>query len=600
MRELAVPAIVTIGERESLSDPVWANAEHHPAAVQFLLPDRQITTVQFRDEVVALARGLIAAGVKPGDRVALMSRTRYEWTLTDYAILAAGAVTVPIYETSSVEQVRWILADSGAVACITESGKNTATVAEAAPGLAQVWEIEAGALGELGAQGASVDASAVDERRAGIRADDVATIIYTSGTTGKPKGCLLTHRNMLTDIGNAVPELGILFKPGSTTLLFLPLAHSFARLLQIGVVAARVQTAFAPDVKNLVADLARVRPTFVLAVPRVFEKVYNSAKQKAHGDGKGRIFDAAEATAIAYSRSLDTGGPGLGLRLKHALFDRLVFSKLRAALGGRCTAAISGGAPLGERLGHFYRGIGVLVLEGYGLTETSPAISFNRESALRIGTVGRPLPGVTVRIADDGEVLARGDIIFPGYFNNPDATAEALSAEEGSPESPGVRSVWFHTGDLGELDTDGFLRITGRKKEILVTAGGKNVAPAVLEDRVRAHALVSQCMVVGDQRPFIAALVTVDEEALPKWLESAGRPATAAADLRDDPALRAAIQSAVDEANKAVSQAEAIRVFRILPRDFTEATGELTPSLKVKRAVVMKEYADEIDAIYLR
>ncbi|NUT34773.1 MAG: long-chain fatty acid--CoA ligase [Hamadaea sp.] len=588
MRELAVPAVVTIGERESLSDPVWSNAAQHPDAIQFLLPDRQITTAQFRDEVVAVARGLIAAGVQPGDRVALMSRTRYEWTLADYAILAAGAVTVPIYETSSVEQVRWILADSGAVACVTESGKNTATVAEAAPELAQVWEIEAGALRDLAAKGEAVDADAVDERRAGIRADDVATIIYTSGTTGKPKGCLLTHRNMLTDIGNAVPELGILFKPGSTTLLFLPLAHSFARLLQIGVVAARVQTAFAPDVKNLVADLARVRPTFVLAVPRVFEKVYNSAKQKAHSEGKGRIFDAAEATAIAYSRAQDSGGAGLGLRLKHALFDRLVFSKLRAALGGRCTAAISGGAPLGERLGHFYRGIGVLVLEGYGLTETSPAISFNRESALRIGTVGRPLPGVTVRIADDGEVLARGDIIFPGYYNNPEASAEA------------IRDGWFHTGDLGELDADGFLRITGRKKEILVTAGGKNVAPAVLEDRVRAHALVSQCVVVGDQKPFIAALVTVDEEALPKWLESAGRPAASAADLRDDPDLRAAIQSAVDEANKAVSQAEAIRVFRILPQDFTEATGELTPSLKVKRAVVMKEYADEIDAIYLR
>ena len=588
MRELAVPAVVTIGERDSLTDPVWANAEHHPGAVQFLLDDREVTCAGFRDEVVALARGLIAAGVGPGDRVALMSRTRYEWTLADYAIWAAGAVTVPIYETSSTEQVRWILADSGAVACVTESAAHTATVGKAAPQLADVWQIDTGALADLAAKGETIEATAVDERRAGVRAGDTATIIYTSGTTGRPKGCILSHRNLLADIGNAVPELDVLFRPGSTTLLFLPLAHAFARLLQIGVVAARVRTAFAPDVKNLVADLARVRPTFVLAVPRVFEKVYNSARQKAHSEGKGRIFHAAEATAIAYSRSLDEGGPGVGLRLKHAVFDRLVYGKLRAALGGHCTAAISGGAPLGERLGHFYRGIGLLVLEGYGLTETSPAITFNRERALKIGTVGRPLPGVTVRIADDGEVLARGDIIFQEYFNNPAATAEA------------IQDGWFHTGDLGELGDEGFLRITGRKKEILVTAGGKNVAPAVLEDRVRSHPLVSQCMVVGDQRPFIAALVTLDEEALPDWLSGEGRPGAAPAELRDDPALRAAIQSAVDEANKAVSKAEAIRVFRILPRDFTEATGELTPSLKVKRAVVMKEYTDEIDAIYLR
>ncbi|NUR72614.1 MAG: long-chain fatty acid--CoA ligase [Hamadaea sp.] len=601
MREMAVPAVVTIGDGDSLTDPVWVNADRHPDAVQFLLDDRQVTCAEFRTEVVALARGLIAAGVGPGDRVGLMSRTRYEWTLTDYAIWSVGAVTVPIYETSSAEQVRWILADSGAVACVTESAAHTATVREAAPllakpgrlsveppGVQSVWQIDAGDLTTVIARGADVDPDAVAQRRAGVRADDTATIIYTSGTTGRPKGCVLSHRNMLADIGNAVPELDILFHEGSTTLLFLPLAHAFARLLQIGAVAARVQTAFAPDVKNLVADLARVRPTFVLAVPRVFEKVYNSARQKAHGDGKGKIFDAAEATAIAYSQALETGGPGVGLRLKHALFDRLVYGKLRAALGGRCTAAISGGAPLGERLGHFYRGIGLLVLEGYGLTETSPAITFNREGAQKVGTVGRPLPGVAVRIADDGEILAKGDIIFREYFNNPVATTEAIS------------DGWFHTGDLGELDDDGFLRITGRKKEILVTAGGKNVAPAVLEDRVRAHPLISQCMVVGDQRPFIAALVTLDEEALPDWLATQGRAGTGLAELRDDPAVRAAIQSAVDEANKAVSKAEAIRVFRILPRDFTEATGELTPSMKVKRAVVMKEYADEIDAIYLR
>jgi long-chain acyl-CoA synthetase len=588
VRELAVAAVVTIAEHDDLTNPVWSNAAQYPDAVQFLLDDREVTCAGFRDEVVAVARGLIAAGVRPGDRVALMSRTRYEWTLVDYAIWAAGAITVPIYETSSTEQVRWILEDCGAVACVTESAAHTATVAEAAPGLAEVWSIDAGAVAELIRKGESVEPAEVERRREGVAASDVATIIYTSGTTGRPKGCVLTHRNMMSDIGNAIPELQVLFQPGSTTLLFLPLAHAFARLLQIGAVAARVRTGFAPDVKNLVADMARVGPTFVLAVPRVFEKVYNTARQKAHAGGKGRIFDAAEATAIAYSQALQDGKVGPGLRIKRVIFNRLVYAKLRAALGGHCTAAISGGAPLGLRLGHFYQGIGVPVLEGYGLTETSPAITFNRDSALRIGTVGRPLPGVTIRIADDGEVLVRGDVVFKEYFNNPEATAEAM------------QDGWFQTGDLGSLDADGFLSITGRKKEILVTAGGKNVAPTVIEDRLRAHPLVSQCMVVGDQRPFIAALVTLDEEAVSAWLAEQGREPTPIADLRDDQALQAAIQSAVDEANTAVSKAEAIRVFRILPRDFTEATGELTPSLKVKRAVVMKEYADDIDAIYLR
>jgi long-chain acyl-CoA synthetase len=600
VRELAVAAVVTIAEHDDLTDPVWSNAVRYPDAVQFLLDDREVTCAGFRDEVVAVARGLIAAGIRPGDRVALMSRTRYEWTLVDYAIWAAGAITVPIYETSSTEQVRWILEDCGAVACVTESAAHTATVAEAAPGLADVWSIDAGAVAELIRKGEGVDPAEVEQRREGVAASDVATIIYTSGTTGRPKGCVLTHRNMMSDIGNAIPELQVLFQPGSTTLLFLPLAHAFARLLQIGAVAARVRTGFAPDVKNLVADLARVGPTFVLAVPRVFEKVYNTARQKAHAGGKGRIFNAAEATAIAYSQALQDGKVGPGLRIKRVIFNRLVYAKLRAALGGHCTAAISGGAPLGPRLGHFYQGIGVPVLEGYGLTETSPAITFNRDSALRIGTVGRPLPGVTIRIADDGEILVRGDVVFKEYFNNPEATAEAVRPESDSGGSGEPSPAWFHTGDLGSLDADGFLSITGRKKEILVTAGGKNVAPTVIEDRVRAHPLISQCMVVGDQQPFIAALVTLDEEAVSAWLAEQGREATPIADLRDDQALRAAIQSAVDEANSAVSKAEAIRVFRILPRDFTEATGELTPSLKVKRAVVMKEYADDIDAIYPR
>jgi long-chain acyl-CoA synthetase len=400
---------------------------------------------------------------------------------------------------------------------------------------------------------------------------------------------MLTHRNMYTDIANAIPVLPNIFREGASTLLFLPLAHSFARLIQAGVIAGRVRTAHSADVKNLVEDLRSFRPTFVLAVPRVFEKVYNGAHQRAHADGKGGIFDRAVDAAVAYSEALDSpGGHGLMLKARHALFDRLVYGKLRAALGGRCDAAISGGAPLGARLAHFFRGIGVTVYEGYGLTETSPAAAVNTRDHIRIGTVGRPLPGVTIRIDDDGEIGIRGDLVFRGYWNNPDATAEILDAER-----------WFHTGDLGSLDADGFLTITGRKKEIIVTAGGKNVAPAVLEDRLRAHPLVSQCLVVGDQQPFVAVLVTIDEEAFAGWKARAGHPAGASvADLRADPALTAAIQEAVDEANQAVSKAESIRAFRILPEDFTETNGMLTPSLKVKRTVVTKEYADEIATIY--
>jgi long-chain acyl-CoA synthetase len=560
---------------------------------------QDVTCAQFRDEVVAVARGLIAAGVQPGERVALMSRTRYEWTLVDYAIWAAGAVTVPIYETSSPEQVQWILSDSGAVACVVETAAHLGhvlAVRASLPDLRDVWQLDQpvgappegrGAIAELVELGHSVPADMVEQRRAGVRSDDLATLIYTSGTTGRPKGCKITHRNMLTDIANALPGLSDILRPGARTVLFLPLAHSFARLIQVGVVASRVHTAHLGDPKQLVPVLGSFRPTFVLAVPRVFEKVFNGARQTAQAGGKGRIFDTAAATAIAYSEAHDRGRPGLGLVLRHALFDRLVYGKLRAALGGQCTAAISGGAPLGARLAHFFRGIGVTVYEGYGLTETSPAAAVNLQGAFRIGTVGRPLPGVSIRIADDGEVLVQGDIVFAGYWRHDAATAEVISPDG-----------WFSTGDLGELDDDGFLTITGRKKEIIVTAGGKNVAPAVLEDRVRAHPLVSQCMVVGDGQPFVAALVTLDEEGLPTWAAAHGKPDATIDALRNDPEVRAEIQAAIDEANKAVSRSESIRVFRILPADFTESNGMLTPSMKVKRTVVAKEYSDEIAAIY--
>ncbi|MEH1168391.1 AMP-binding protein [Micromonospora sp. CPCC 205539] len=602
MREFSVPPIVTVGDAANLTDPVWDNAEIAPDAVQFARRTptadstgttwAEVTCRQFRDEVVAVAGGLIAAGVQPGARVALMSRTRYEWTLLDYAIWAAGAVTVPIYETSSAEQAAWILADSGAVALVVETEAHAtliASVRDRLPELEQVWQIEVGGVDELVAAGAAIEATEVELRRKAVHAGDLATIVYTSGTTGRPKGCALTHRNLYADIANAVPVLPNLFNEGAATLLFLPLAHVFARLIQIGVVQARATMAHCPDTKNLVAELQEFRPTFVLSVPRVFEKVYNAAKQKAEADGKGGIFARAEQVAVAYSEALETPrGPGLALRAQHAVFDRLVYVKLRAALGGRCRDAVSGGAPLGARLGHFFRGIGVTVLEGYGLTETSAAAAANLPAGTRIGTVGRPLPGVTVRIDDDGEILISGDPVFQGYWNNEAATAEALTADG-----------WFRTGDLGQLDADGYLSITGRKKELIVTAGGKNVAPAVLEDVIRAHPLISQCVVVGDRKPFIAALVTVDEEALPTWLESAGLPAdTSVEQLREHEGLRKEIQAAIDAANQAVSKAEAIKVFRILPHDFTEATGELTPSLKVKRQVVHKTYAAEIADIY--
>jgi long-chain acyl-CoA synthetase len=595
VQEFSVPPVVTIGAAANLTDLVWDNADAAPDTVQFSRRGpagwQDVTCAAFRDEVTALAKGLIAAGIQPGDRVALMSKTRYEWTLADFAIWTAGAVTVPIYETSSAEQVQWILSDSGALAVVVETDRHGAIVAEVrdrAPELNEVWQIDGGGLDRLVQAGAAVPTEEVEERRHSAGADDTATIIYTSGTTGRPKGCVLSHRNLYADAASAVAVLPELFLGDAATLLFLPLAHSFARVIQNAAVCARCRMGHAPDVKNLVGDLADFQPTFVLGVPRVFEKVYNGARQRAHADGKGPIFDRAERAAIAYSQGLDRpGGPGLLVRLQHTLFDRLVYGKLRAALGGRCTAAISGGAPLGTRLAHFFRGIGVTVLEGYGLTETSPAIAVNLYGATRIGTVGRPLPGVTVRVADDGEIMVKGEIVFSGYWNNETATDEVLDADG-----------WFHTGDLGELD-DGYLRITGRKKEIIVTAGGKNVAPAVLEDRLRAHPLISQCIVIGDRQPFIAALVTIDEEAWPKWLAEQGLPAgSGVADLREHEALRNTIQRAVDAANKAVSRAEAIRVFRILPRDWSEETGELTPSLKVKRNVVMKEFADEIAAIY--
>ncbi|MFD5434637.1 AMP-dependent synthetase/ligase [Kitasatospora sp. NPDC127067] len=595
MLDFSLPALYQVPSNGNLADPVHRNAEMHPdLAVLSRKVDGQwqeLTSVQFLAEVHATAKGLIAAGVEAGDRVAIMSRTRYEWTLLDFAIWTAGAITVPVYETSSAEQVEWILGDSGAVAVITETDQHVrvvGTVRERLPELKHTWQIEGGAIAALAEAGQDVPDATIEERRRIAGPDDIATIVYTSGTTGRPKGCQLTHGNFLAECGNVVERLAPMFNTGeSSVLLFLPLAHVFARLVEIAPAMAPIKLGHVSDIRDVTAELASFKPTLILGVPRVFEKVYNTARSKAQADGKGKIFDKASDTAIAYSRALDAGGPGLVLRLKHAVFDKLVYGKLRAALGGRASYAISGGAPLGERLGHFYRGIGFTVLEGYGLTETCAATAFNPWDKQKIGTVGQPVPGSSVRIAEDGEVFFKGPHVFTGYWNNPKATADTL------------KDGWIATGDLGSLDSDGYLTITGRKKEIIVTAGGKNVAPAVIEDRIRAHALVGEVMVVGDRKPFIACLITVDPDFFPKWKELNGKPAGATvADLADDPDLLAALQSAVDDGNAAVSHAEAVKKFRLLDTEFSEESGHLTPSLKLKRNVVLKDYAADIEALY--
>ncbi|MEO3972995.1 AMP-dependent synthetase/ligase [Streptomyces sp. CAU 1734] len=596
MREFSLPALYEVPSDGNLTDLIRRNAAQHPdvAVIGRKSGDAwvDVTATEFLAEVRAAAKGLIAAGVEPGDRVALMSRTRYEWALLDFAIWTAGAVTVPVYETSSAEQISWILADSGAVGAIVESDAHVAAVAsvrDRLPGLREVWQIEADAVERLVSAGAGVPDTTVDERTTLAKADDPATIVYTSGTTGRPKGCVLTHRSFFAECGNAVERLKPLFRTGEcSVLLFLPAAHVFGRLVEVAAMMAPIRLGCVPDIKYLTDELASFRPTLILGVPRVFEKVYNGARAKAQADGKGRIFDMAAQTAIAYSRAQDIArGPSLGLRIKHRIFDKLVYSKMRAVMGGRVEHAISGGAPLGERLGHFFRGIGFTVLEGYGLTESCAATAFNPWDRQKIGTVGQPLPGSVVRIADDGEVLLHGEHLFKEYWNNPEATAEALA------------DGWFHTGDIGTLDEDGFLSITGRKKEILVTAGGKNVAPAVIEDRIRAHALVAECMVVGDGRPFVGALITLDEDFLGRWASAHGKPAgSTAATLRDDPQLLAEVQRAVDDGNAAVSKAESVRKFRVLPNQFTEEAGHITPSLKLKRNVVAKDFADEIEGIY--
>ncbi|HKV21759.1 MAG TPA: long-chain fatty acid--CoA ligase [Mycobacterium sp.] len=606
MREFSVPAPFEVGEHDTVVSSVYSHERDDPDHVlmQRLVDGAwtDVTAAEVAGQIRSVALGLIAEGVQPGDRVAVLSATRYEWPIIDFAILSVGALTVPIYETSSAEQIKFVLGDSGAVLVFAETDAHADKIEQLRgdlPDLRKVLRIESSgtaALDELTQSGSATDRSELDTRLAGIRSADPATLIYTSGTTGRPKGCQLTHANLVYEIRGAKASFPSLLDKGERLLVFLPLAHVLARAITIAAFVNKVTLGFTSDIKNLVPMFGVFKPTLVVSVPRVFEKVYNTAEQNARNDGKGRIFEIAANTAIEWSEAKDSGraadarskkGPSLVLRAKHAVFDRLVYGKLRAALGGNCHAAISGGAPLGARLGHFYRGVGLTIYEGYGLTETSAAITVNQIGALKIGSVGRPVPGNELRLGDDDELLVRGGVVFAGYWRNDEETKAVFTDD------------WFHTGDLGAIDDDGFLTIIGRKKEIIVTAGGKNVAPAILEDRLRAHPLISQAMAVGDQKPFIAALITIDPEAFPGWKERNGKSADASvADLAEDPDLVAEIELAIKDANQAVSKAEAIRKFRVLPVDFTEDTGELTPTMKVKRKVVAEKFAGDIEALY--
>lgn len=597
MRELSVPANIPPVSAGNVTDQIEELVARNPSfpSVSIQSDDAwtTITAAEFRDQVRSVAKGLIADGLQPGDRIAILSRTRYEWTVADYAIWYAGCVTVPIYETSSPEQVEWIISDSHVVATFFEAQRTTHAfqpIAAQVPHMTRSYVFGDDVLAELARKGVSVSDSDLESRRAAAGPNDPATLIYTSGTTGRPKGCIITHGNLIAEVDTLVKAVPEVFDvPDASTLIFLPLAHVFGRLIQVAMLRGEVTIGHCPNPAALLKDLGSFKPSFLLAVPRVFEKVFNGSAAKAHEASpvKGKIFDRAAAVAIAYSEALDHGHVSKGLTLQHGLFDKLVYSKLRHAMGGRVTHAISGGAALGARLGHFYRGIGLIILEGYGLTETTAGSTLNLPSALKIGSVGRPLPGTGVRIESDGEVLLKGPHVFAGYWNNEAATAEVMTTDG-----------WFRTGDIGELDGEGFLRITGRKKELIVTAGGKNVAPAVLEDRLRANPIISQCVVVGDNKPYIGVLITLDQEALPQILAANSIEPAPMADLMENPDVRELVQKAVNVANEAVSNSEAIKKFVILPEDLTIDNGYLTPKMSIRRHLIVQDYADVIEGLY--
>ncbi len=595
MKESFTPPVVEADPEANATDLLVERVAKTPNDALFALPTADggwsdVTAAEFHAQVVALAKGFVAGGVEPGDKIAFMAKTSYEWTLVDFALWFAGAVMVPVYETSSPSQLLWNLTDSGAVGIITESADHFARFDEIrsdAPLVATSWQLVLGDLKKLAESGKDVDDAEIERRRNLAKGSDIATLIYTSGSTGKPKGVVLTHSNFVELTRNAAVAMADVLAPGSSTLLFITTAHIFARFISVLSIHGGVKVGHQPDTKLLVQSMGTFRPTFLLAVPRVFEKVYNSSEQKAEAGGKGKIFRKAADVAIEHSKALDAGHVPLGLKIKFAVFDRLVLSKIKAALGGRVKYAVSGSAPLGPRLGHFYRSLDVKILEGYGLTETTAPATVNLTTKFKIGTTGPALPGVGIRIADDGEIQVKGVNVFAGYWKNDAATAETMDGE------------WFKTGDIGSIDEDGYLQITGRKKEIIVTAGGKNVAPAALEDPIRANPLVGQVIVVGDQKPFISALVTLDSEMLPTWLKNNGEDENLTlAEASVHPKVIAEVQRAVDGANALVSRAESIRKFQILATDLTEASGHLTPKLSIKRNIIVQDFADVIEGIY--
>ena len=597
MKQSEAPLLVPSVPEDNISDLLEQRVVATPERVLFATPDgkcgwNDITATEFRADAVALAKGFAAAGVEPGDRIALMCTTRYEWTLVDFALHYAGAILVPVYETSSALQMHWILKDSGARGIFTENDELSGRLAEVRdelPGIDLTWQLDAGALDQLRATGVGVADSEIERRRSIAVGSDTATLIYTSGSTGRPRGCVLTHSNFVDLSRNAAASLSeVVQEKGSSTLLFVTLAHVFARLISVLAVHAGVRVGHQGDTTQLLPALGSFKPTFLLAVPRVFEKVYNSAEQSTEAEGKGKIFRTAALVAVAHSKALDAGKVPFMLGIKFKLFDKLVYSKLRVKLGGRVKYAVSGSAPLSQYLGHFYRSLGVKILEGYGLTETTAPVTVNLPDKFKIGTVGPALPGHTVRIADDGEIEVKGIDVFKEYWNNPEATAAAFTADG-----------FFKTGDLGSLDDDGYLSITGRKKEIIVTAGGKNVAPAALEDPIRSNTIIGQVVVVGDQKPFIGALVTLDPEMLPVWLNNAGEDAQMTLEeAARHPKVLEEVQRAVDRGNRRVSRAESIRKFTILPLEFTEASGHLTPKMSIRRDAILRDFSSEIAALY--
>ncbi len=589
----ALPAVAPDPEA-NITDLLLDRVRSTPTQPLFAVPHgdawTDVTAAEFHRQVTALAKGFIASGVHNGDKIGFLCKVRYEWTLVDFAAAFAGAILVPIYETSSPVQIRHILEDSGATALIVESDEHALRVQQARgtdEPLGHLWRIDRGDLDVLRTAGGSVSDDELEQRRTRAEGSDIATLIYTSGSTGVPKGCVLTHSNFVELSRNTAASMPEVVGPGSSTLLFITTAHVFARFISLMAVHAGVKVGHQADTSQLLPALNSFRPTFLLAVPRVFEKIYNSSEQKAEAGGKGKIFRAAADVAVAHSQAREHGRVPWRLGVKYALFQRLVYRKITQAMGGRVAYAISGSAPLGARLGHFYRGLGVQILEGYGLTETTAPASVNVVGRSRIGTVGPALPGVGIRIADDGEILVRGINVFAGYWKNPTATEAAFDGD------------WFITGDIGHLDDAGYLTITGRKKEIIVTAGGKNVAPAQLEDVIRGNPIIGQVVVTGDRKPFISALVTLDAEMLPMWLSNNGEPADLSlAVAAKNPRVIAEVQRAVDAANARVSRAESIRKFTILPTEFTEASGHLTPKLSIKRGPILDDFSSQIDEMY--